>query len=55
MVEGVVCDGKIENEEKSGRKISILPDSMEELLIANWMEAYCVFLMTTVMVNEYRR
>jgi len=53
MVEGVIFHGKIENKEKLGRKIIILPGSMEELLIANRMEAHCGFRMTTVMVNEH--
>ena len=53
--EGVDFNGKIEKKNKEGRKIIILPGSFEELLIANWMEAYCGFRQTTVMVNEHRR
>ena len=53
--EGIEFNGKIEKKSKQGRKIIILPGSFEELLIANWMEAYCGFRQTTVMVNEHRR
>ena len=54
-VYGLEFNGKIEPKEKLGRKIIILPGSVEELLIANWMEAYCGFRQTTFMVNEHRR
>ena len=46
---------KIENNSKQGLKIIILPGSLEELLIENWMEAYCGFQQTAVMVNEHQR
>ena len=53
--EGVMFDGKIEAKDKTGRQIIILPGSIEELLIANYMEAYCGFRQTTFIVNEHRR
>ena len=55
MREGEDFDGHIRNNETLGRKISILPGSIEEALIANWMESHCGFRMTTSMVNEHRR
>ena len=42
--EGVIFDGKIESKNKFRPKIIILPDSVEEILITNWMDAFCVFL-----------
>jgi len=53
--EGKEFDGHISNNEKLGRKILILPGSIEEALIANWMDSHCGFRMTTYMVNEHRR
>ena len=46
--------GNIENTNKLGRKSIILSGSIEETLIVNWMESYCGFCQTTVMVNEHR-
>ena len=54
-IDGIKFDGNIENLNKTGRNINILPRSVEELLIANWMEAHYGFRMTTFMVNEHRR
>ena len=54
-IDGVELDRKIENINKTGRKIIILPSSVEEILIANWVETHCGFRMTTFMVNEHRR
>ena len=51
MKEGEDFDGHIRNNQKLGRKILILPGSIEEALMANWMEAHCGFRMTTLMVN----
>ena len=53
MRDGENFDGHIRNNKKLGRKIIILPGSIEEALIANWMEAHCGFHMTTSMVNEH--
>lgn len=41
--EGFEFNEKIEQKDKTGRKIIILPGSIEELLIANRIEAYCGF------------
>ena len=53
--EGEDFDGHIRNNQKLGRNILILPGSIKEALIANWMEAHCGFRMTTLMANEHRR
>ena len=52
--EGVEYDGKIEAKKKTGRKIIILPGSIEELLITTYMETYCGLRQTTFTVNEHR-
>ena len=52
--EGVDFEGKIKAKNKTGREIIILPGSIEELLIANYMDAYCGFRQTIFIVNEHR-
>ena len=54
MTIGLDYNGLNENN-AHGRKVSILPGSQEETLIANWMEQHCGFRMTTLLVNEHRR
>lgn len=54
-IEGVEFDGKIVNINNTGRKVIILPGSVDEVLITNWAEAHCGFQMTTVMINEHIR
>ena len=39
----------------TGRHILITKGSIEEELIARWMEAHLGFRMTTMLVNEHRR
>ena len=46
-------DGTIKSH--AGRKHMIKAGSVEEALIATWMELHCGFRMTTIMVNEHRR
>ena len=41
--EGVIFNGKIEHMNKLGCKFIILPGSVEETLITDWMEGYCRF------------
>ena len=55
MEEGEDFDGEIQNENKKGRKIIIVPGSVEENLIATWMEAHCGFQFTNKQINEHRR
>ena len=55
MREGVEFDGTLRNKAKTGRKILITPGSVEENLIATWMESHCGFRFTTEQVNEHRK
>ena len=55
MHKGEVFDGTIRWKFKKCRKILIESGSIEETLIANWMEAHCGFRFTTELVNEHRR
>ena len=55
MREGVEFDGTLRNKAKTGRKILIKPGSVEENLIATWMESHCGFRFTTEQVNEHRK
>jgi len=50
---GTVFDGI--HESAAGRPVSIKPGSVEETLIADWMEAHVGFRMTTLLVNEHRK
>ena len=51
---GLEFDGSL-RQAKRGRKILISPGSVEENLIATWMESHCGFRFTTEQVNEHRR
>ena len=51
---GLPFDGNLHSD-SMGRKVLINPGSVEETLIANWMEQHCGFRMTTMLVNEHRR
>ena len=48
-------DGRSKRKYNKGRTILILPGSVEEGLIADWMEAGLGFRHTTTMVNQHRR
>ena len=54
MQEGEDFDDKIKNRNKQGRKICIVPGSVEENLNATWMEAHCVFWFTAEQINEHQ-
>ena len=50
---GTVFDGV--HESAAGGPVSIKPGSVDETLIADWMEAHVGFRMTTLLVNEHRK
>ena len=51
--DGTIFDGKYAT--AAGRPVSIKPDSTEETLISDWMEAHVGFWMATLLVNKHRR
>ena len=53
IVSGEPFDGRLGV--STGRNILISPGSVEEELIATWMESHLGFRMTTMLVNEHRR
>ena len=55
MVEGEDFDGRIKQKGKAGRNIITSLGSVEESLIANWMEAHCGFRFTMEQVNKHHR
>lgn len=51
---GIESDGTLQKKAKIGRNILILLGSVEDNLVATWMEPYCVFRFTIEQVNEHR-
>ena len=55
MRKGVKFDRTLQHKAKRGHMILILPGSVEENLIATWIESQCGFRFTTEQINEHCR